>query len=41
VVSEQKSLRSPALGVRRTSNQSDFDVTFSKSCNQGKIARKD
>jgi len=29
-----------ALGVRHTSSQTDHDVTFSRSCDQGKIAKK-
>jgi len=28
------------LGVRRTANQAD-DVSFSRSCDQGKITKKD
>jgi len=29
------------LGVRRPSNQTDSDVTCSRSCGQGKITKKD
>jgi len=29
------------LGVRRTPNQTDSDVPFSRSCHQGKITKKD
>jgi len=28
------------LGVRRTPNQADSDVTYSRSCDQGKITKK-
>ena len=28
------------IGVRRTPNQTDSDVAFSRSCNQGKITKK-
>jgi len=29
------------LGVRRTPNQTDSDMTCSRSCDQGKITKKD
>jgi len=32
--------RAFTAGVRRTSNQTDSDVTFSRSCDQGKITIK-
>jgi len=32
--------RTYTLGVRRTPNQTDSGVTFSRSCDQGKITKK-
>jgi len=29
------------LGVQQTPNQTNVDMTFSRSCNQGKITKKD
>jgi len=41
VVSHSSTPVTYTLGVRGTPNQIDSDVTFSRSCNQGKSQKKD